>query len=56
MITQGKDVEIGGGIVYMISTALKMILCEQQKPKNEEWVEISEEEHKKLTKKEVLPE
>ncbi len=51
MIVQGKNIEVGGGIIYIISTALKMILYEheQQKSKNGKWIEMSEEEYKKLT-------
>jgi len=48
MVIQGKNIDIGGGIGYLISTALKMALFQHQGIKKCAWValEMSEEEYK----------
>lgn len=46
MIIQGKNIEVGGGIIYIISTALKMIYFTTTKNNKGRWVEMSEEEYK----------
>ena len=48
MIVQGKNIEVGGGIIYIISTALKMAqLAIHHKNSKGKWVEMPEEEYKK---------
>jgi len=49
MVIQGKNIEIGGGIVYLISTALKVIHFQQQRIRKGAWLEMPEDEYKDLS-------